>query len=321
MKVTKDMLHKDLQPHYNSLFFLSIMFKYKWSAKLTGKLFNVMYKGKDIEGLNCDEVFIPRSKEDHKIRARVYRPLEQEGKLPVMLYTHGGGLIFGNPEMCEKPIKKFIETRPCVVVAPDYRKAFTEPYPAGFNDCYDTLLWIKENAEELGIDPDKVIIAGHSAGGGLAAAVTLKARDTQDVKVAFQMPFYPMIDDRQPNDPAREILGPGWDTRLNRLGWNSYLANLHKEGKEIPAYASPARNTDYSGFPPTITFVGTLEPFYHETVRYVEGLKKANVDVAFKEYEGCVHSFEDFAETDIGNDALDFTFTSYAEFYDKYIAD
>ena len=100
----------------------------------------------------------------------------------------------GVPEGSAELIKKFIETRPCVVVAPDYRKAKHRPYPGGFQDCYDALIWARDNADSLGCT-DTFIIGGHSAGGGLTAAVALKARDTGDVSLAFQMPFYPMIDE------------------------------------------------------------------------------------------------------------------------------
>lgn len=188
----------------------------------------------------------------------------------------------GIPEIANAAVKRFVETRPCVVLAPDYRKAFDHPYPAGLNDCYDTLLWARANAEALGVDPDKIIVAGHSGGGGLTAAVTLKARDAGDFKIAFQMPIYPMIDDQQPNDPERAIDSPSWNTEMNSIGWGAYLADLHAAGDKIPSYAAPIRNKDYAGFPPTITFVGTLEPFHKETAQYVEGLRSAGIEVAYR---------------------------------------
>ena len=319
MKVTKQMLHEDLRPHFNKAKFMPLSVKYKWLTKLTNKMLNRSMAGKDIDGLDCSEVYIPSSDGSSEIRTRIYKPLNHEGTLPALLYIHGGGLLVGNPEMSGEIIQQFIETRPCVIVSPDYRKAYTQPYPAGFNDCYDTLLWIKANAEQLGVSPDKIIVAGHSAGGGLTAAVTLKARDTQDVNIAFQMPIYPMLDDQQPNDPERHIETPPWDSATNRTGWNAYLSDLHKQNAEIPAYASPARNSDYRGFPPTITFVGSLEPFLQETVKYVEQLRQANVEVVFKEYEGCIHGFEGLARgTELSEDASNFTFQNYADFYDRF---
>ena len=319
MKVSKDMLNEDLRSFYWPMRIMTFLMKFKWFARLLDKLSVRGAKGKDVEGLECDEVHVPSSDGTTQIRARIYKPKDADQKLPLFLYIHGGGYIIGCPEMTNDLYKRYIETRPCVIVAPDYRKSWTKPFPAGLDDCYDTLRWAIANADSLGIDPSKVIVGGHSAGGGLTAAVTLRARDQGDVNIAFQMPIYPMIDDTQPSDPAREVHVPVWDTDMNRIGWGAYLADLHARGAEIPAYAAPARNTDYSDFPPTMTFVGTLEPFFQETRAYVEALRAAGVDVAYKEYEGCFHAFEFFAaERPVGRDGMNFTFDAYAEFYDKY---
>jgi len=304
--------------------FAKYLFRYEWSIRLGEKIIGATIRGKAPDSgslINVEKQYLPTSDGDTKIRVLIFRPKSSSGKLPSMLYTHGGGYIAGNPEAFVGTIEAYIKRRPCVVVAPAYRTAFVKPYPAAFDDCYMTLLWMRDNADELGIDASKIMIGGHSAGGGLTAAVTHKARDTADVKVAFQMPFYPMIDDQQPNDPARAMDCPGWDTRTNAFGWGSYLKDLHAKDAEIPAYAAPARNTDYTNFPPTITFVGEYEPFYWETVEYVRNLKAAGVDVAFKEYEQCTHGPDMIVpKSSLGQDTLAFSLDSYAEFYDKYIA-
>ena len=319
MKITRDMAHPDLQPAFNQMKLFPLLVKPRWMTKLLNRALN-LGKGKDIDGLRCDEKHIPSNHDDYAIRIRIYRPLDQEGELPILLYIHGGGYITGSPEMSADAIEGFIKARPCIVVAPDYRKSYTRPFPAGLNDCYDTLLWAQANAAQLNGRADKLVVAGHSAGGGLTAAVTLKARDTGDVNIAFQMPIYPMIDDLQPSDPERDISAPVWDTDINRVAWKAYLADLHKDGAGIPAYAAPARNLDYRGFPPTITFVGDMEPFYRETLNYVDALRRENVEVAFKEYAGCFHGFDMLApESDIGKDALAFTYDTFAEFLDRYL--
>lgn len=236
-----------------------------------------------------------------------------------MLYLHGGGYALGCPEQAGVFFEQLIKKRSCIIVAPAYRNSIQKPYPAAFDDCYDTLLWINENPDALNGMKDKIIIAGRSAGGGLTAAVTLKVRDTQDVKIAFQMPIYPMIDDLQQNESSK-FISPVWDAKTNALGWNLYLADLKNQNAQIPAYAAPSRNNDYSNFPPTITFVGDLEPFRDETIRYVEALRQFNIPVKFKLYPGCFHAFESVVpKCKISRDAINFTLDSYAQFYDQYI--
>ena len=319
MKVKFSMLHPDLQQHFKSRRFLSILVKVRWLTKLTNFFINWLTAGRNIDGLDCEEVFIPSNDGSWKIRTRIYKPLVQDDPLPIIVYFHGGGYILGNPEMSGEVIKRFIATRPCVIIAPDYRKAYTKPYPAGFNDCYETLLWAARNTDRLHAKADKIIVAGHSAGGGLAAAVTLKARDTREVKIVFQMPIYPMIDDTQPDDSSREIDAPIWNTDKNRIGWKAYLNDLYIDGTSIPSYAAPSRNKDYEDLPPTITFVGSLEPFFWETQKYARCLRDAGVAVAYREFENCFHGFDGVPNAAISKAARDFTFDSYAKFYDRYI--
>ena len=322
MKVTRQMLHPDLRPFpvYWTAYILRYFCRAKWPMKVSTAIFSRMIKSQVPASITVEERFLPTSDGEAEFRVKIYRPASESGDLPAMLYIHGGGYVTGSPDVFDGQLAKFIERRPCVIVAPAYRNALVKPYPAALDDCYDTLLWMRDNAGELGNDASRFMIAGHSAGGGLTAAVTLKARDTKDVRIAFQMPLYPMIDDRQPTDPARHIDVPGWDTKSNAFGWGSYLKDLHQRKAEIPAYAAPARNTDYSDFPPTITFVGEYEPFYWETLDYAHRLKAAGIDVAFKVYERCTHGHEQIVpNSPIGRDGIAFTYDNYAAFYDKYV--
>jgi acetyl esterase/lipase len=206
-------------------------------------------------------------------------------------------------------------------VAPDYRKSVKHPFPAGFNDSYDTLLWMKENAEQLHLLPDQFIVAGHSAGGGLTAAIALKARDTKQVNIAFQMPIYPMIDHRQITPSSQNMKkAPIWDSNNTKIAWDYYLRDLRENNKAIPPYASPSLNDHYEGLPPTITFVGDLEPFRDETIAYVEALKMAGIPVKFKLFKRAFHSFEIAASnSQMAKEANRFLFDAFGEYYDKYI--
>ena len=317
MHIRDEEFHPDLQSQVPGLRRMARLMKIPGFIRLVDWI-RRKEMGKDIEGLECSTVNIASSLDGYSIRTRIYRPQDSEGPLPCLVYFHGGGYVMGVPEGSAELIKKFIETRPCVVVAPDYRKAKHRPYPGGFQDCYDALIWARDNADSLGCT-DKLIIGGHSAGGGLTAAVALKARDTGDVLLAFQMPFYPMIDETQPSDPKRDIDPPVWDTGLNRIGWGAYLKDVRRGKEELSAYAVPARASSYAGLPPTITYVGDKDPFYWETQTYVDRLAVDGVEVVSTIFEGCYHAFEYIGDGgEIGASARQFTFEHYADFYDRF---
>lgn len=319
MRVTKEMHHKELQPSYAVMKLSSRLLMNKTGVRLLNAN-SARSRGKNIEGLYGEERFIPSRNGGQNIRVRIFKPLNCSVELPGMLYLHGGGMVLGNPEDYLTIIKRFIDTKPCIIVAPDYRKAFDSPYPAAFNDCYDTLLWMNENVKSLGILPHKIIVAGHSAGGGLAAAVTLKATDTQAVNIAFQIPVYPMLDDRQTSESAKDNNSAGWNSKSNQMGWRAYLRDLLRMGQEVPAYAVPARATSYAKLPPTITFVGDLEPFRDETIAYVENLKREAIPVTFRVFKGCYHAFEViFPDLEISKEAWSFLLTAYSKYMDKYV--
>jgi acetyl esterase/lipase len=296
----------------------------EWFFRLAWRL-SARAAGRDVQSLHCDERRIPSLEDGTEVRLRVYRSESStesgtpgEG-VPGVLFLHGGGYAIGSPEMNGALYETLIGLRDCVVVAPDYRKSPEAPYPAAVHDSYAALLWMKENAAELGIRDDQLAVMGQSAGGGLTAAVTLLARDRRDVKVAFQLPLYPMIDDRNETASARDNNAPVWNERHNRLGWRLYLGDL--AGGDVPKYAAPARETDYSGLPPTTTFVGGLDPFRDETIAYVENLRTAGVPVAFRQFEGCYHGFDGIgANTRVGAEANAFVHEQFAKAIDSCFA-
>lgn len=319
MKITKEMVHPELRPKFHILTISTWLISKRWGVKLLNLCY-AFAKGRTLSGLDCQERFIPSRCGGPNIRLRIVGPLNRSKPLPCMLYFHPGGYLFGNPESVLDLIKQFINTRPCIVIAPDYRKSLQAPYPAAFDDCYDSLLWAKEHAQTLGIDASKFMLAGHSAGGGITAAVTLKVKDTQDINIAFQMPIYPMIDDQQMTESARDMTAPVWNTRTNQFAWHAYLSDIKARGLDTPIYAAPSRNKDHSGIPPTITFVGDLEPFKDETINYVNALKQQNIHVSFKLFKGCYHAFDLIAsKSSIAQQALKFTYQHYAHYYDRYI--
>ena len=133
------------------------------------------------------------------------------------------------------------------------------------------------------------MVGGESAGGGLTAALCMMARDRGEVKIAFQMPLYPMLDDRD-TPSSRDNHGRVWNTRRNHIGWNLYLRGTDRE--DLSPYASPAHQADYSGLPPAYTFVGKGEPFYCETLEYVRLLKEAGIPAKADVYDTDMHAFD-----------------------------
>jgi len=314
--IIKEMHDPELQSMYRMGRVYASLLTKEWGVQLINSLSSSL-KGADIEGFDNEERFM-KTTEGHTIRVRIFKPENVQGKLPAMLYVHGGGYFSGLPEQDLPLYEGFLKRRDMVIIVPAYRLSIDHPYPAGFNDCYETLLWMKENANELGIYNDNYIIAGLSAGGGMTAALALKARDTKEVQIAFQMPIYPMIDYRQNTESALKTGAIIWDNESNKHGWNQYLKGI--EGQDIPAYASPAMTKDFSGLPPTITYVGDLEPFMDETIDYVESLKAAGVPTKFKLFNGAYHAFNSVSpETVIGKKAEKFQFDAFEEYFDLYI--
>jgi len=318
MKVTKEMHDKGLQAQYGQFRTTIAINSTKLGVKVINSLVRLSKGQKVKNAINASHDVSSSYTKGHQIRTMDVRPAGTENEiLPAMIYFHGGGYMMGIPEMSNTFYVDVLKKRNVAIFSPDYRLSQKDPFPAGFNDCYDVLLWMRDNAKRLKIDPNKIIIAGHSAGGGMAAAITLKARDTKDLKPAFQMPFYPMLDHRMITDSAKMEGSTMWDTNINAKAWGLYHRNIKGV---VPTYASPALNNDYSDFPPTISFVGDLEPFYDETVTYIEGLKKAGVPVIFEIYKGGYHGFEvGSPKADISIKANNFQLDAFAAFYDKYI--
>ena len=208
-----------------------------------------------------------------------------------LLWIHGGGYAIGTPGAEKSFLKPLILETNTVAVVPDYRRSDAAPYPAAFQDCCSALLWMKEHAAELGINESQLFVGGASAGGGLAAAVALYARDTGKISIAFQMPVYPMLNDRM--DTASMIGNTGmlWDEKRNRAAWQLYLGDLYST-EQVPPYAAPARETDFSGLPPAYTFVGTLDPFLDETLAYAEALRACGIEAKCDIYEQAFHGFD-----------------------------
>ncbi len=223
----------------------------------------------------------------------ILRPESVTYPVPGMLWIHGGGYISGMAEMVYVSRGADVARRyGAVVVSPEYRLATKAPYPAALEDCYAALVYLKNHAAELGIRSDQIMVGGESAGGGLAAAVCMAARDREEVNVCYQMPLYPMLDCRD-TESSRNNHGLTWNTERNHHGWKIYLGPLYGSN-DVPPYASPSRQRDYTKLPPCYTFICKGEPFYSETMTYVHDLQQAGVEATVDVFPGDVHAFDMF---------------------------
>ena len=202
---------------------------------------------------------------------------------PGVLWIHGGGYLFGMKEMVYMSrAMDLLREHGAILVSPGYRLAWQKPWPAALEDCYRVL-------EHMSKVVETIMVGGESAGGGLCAAVCMMARD-RGIRVSYQFPLYPMLSNLD-TESSRDNHGRIWNTRRNHLGWRLYLRGDAKK-ETVSPYASPSRQTDYSGLPPCYTFVGEGEPFYAETLQYVEDLRRAGVPAEVDVYPTNVHAFD-----------------------------
>ena len=224
------------------------------------------------------------------VPVRVHRTKGETGVLPCVYSMHGGGYVIGTNAIDDPLFDELCPKLGFVGVSVDYRLAPETPYPGPLEDCYQGLRWTYENAEQLGIDPARIGVMGVSSGGGLAAALTLLARERGEVPVAFQLLDSPMLDDRQITPSSRRDGLPVWNRNSNAFGWQSYLGDLYGRD-DVPATAAPARATDLSGLPPTFVSVGTSDGFRDEDIDYALRLNQAGVPTALHVYPGACHGF------------------------------
>ena len=228
---------------------------------------------------------------------RVYRPVGSSGTLPGIFYIHGGGMVLGSIEMDDASATMLCDMTGCVVVSVEYRLAPENPFPAAPEDCYTGLVWMAQNAAEIGVDPERIALFGQSAGGGLVLAVALMSRDRGFPSIRMQMPIYPMIDDRNETPSSHEVTDIGiWDRAGNLEAWGMYLGDAYGT-EHVSHYAAPARATDLSGLPPTFIDVGDLDLFRDEDIDFAARLMRAGVPTEFHVNPGAYHAAEVFAPT------------------------
>ncbi|GAA3241546.1 alpha/beta hydrolase [Actinocorallia longicatena] len=239
-----------------------------------------------------EERFAPGPEGDPEVPVLVCRPSGAAGPVPGIYFVHGGGMVLGDNRTGLLETLALAGELKAAVVSVDYRLAPEHPHPAPVEDCYAGLLWTAENAAELGVDPGRLVIAGTSAGGGLAAAVALLARDRGGPALAGQLLACPMLDDRNDTPSALQMAGLGvWDRTANDTGWTALLGEARGTDAVSP-YAAPARATDLSGLPPAFIDVGSAETFRDEDVAYASRIWQAGGAAELHVWPGGFHGFD-----------------------------
>jgi acetyl esterase len=253
--------------------------------------------------LSVQDVTVPGSGAD--VPVRVYAPTQRPAPLPGLLYLHSGGYVMGGGwALTDSPAKMIAERAGIVVVAVDYRLAPEHPYPAAPEDCYAVLEWVAAHGREHGIDPDRLAVLGESAGGGLAAVLTLLSRDRQGPRLVAQFLDAPMIDDSF-GTPSMQAMtdAPAWNSLGMQSGWRHYLKNAGGPGgPEVPLHAAPARAgvKDLAGLPPAFVTAYEFDPLRDETLDYARLLIQAGVPAEVHHYPGAFHLAHVIPGTAIG---------------------
>jgi len=236
----------------------------------------------DVMGLSVSNRGIP---------VRVYVP-ESEGPYPTLVYYHGGGWVIGDLDSHDETCRVLSNGADCMVVSVDYRLSPEHTFPTPLEDCYTAFEWVFENAESMQVDTDNVFVGGDSAGGNLAAAVALLARDRGGPDIAHQALIYP-VTDHSFDTPSYEENGDGGllSTGDMEWFWNHYLRD-EVDGKN--PYASPLQAQSLEGLPPATVATCGLDPLRDEGAAYAQRLESAGVPVTHHNYEDCIHGVAQF---------------------------
>ncbi|WP_406084311.1 alpha/beta hydrolase [Streptomyces virginiae] len=243
----------------------------------------------DTSGLQIEDLTVPA---DPGVPVRIYRPHQAQG---AVIWLRGGGFVFGDLETEHPWASRIAAGSGAVVISVDYRRSPEHPFPAALDDAYAVLTWAHEHAAELGVDPHRIAVGGHSAGAGISAAVALRARDQQGPPIRFQLLNEPGLDDRQETWSQRNFTDTPWHDRDRiSLMWRHYLGS----GQATP-YAAPARATDLSGLPPAYISAAEFDPLRDENIDYAVRLMRAGVPVELHQWPGTFHGSQAITSAEV----------------------
>ncbi|MEU0196853.1 MULTISPECIES: alpha/beta hydrolase [unclassified Streptomyces] len=243
----------------------------------------------DTSGMEVEDHTVPG---DPDVPVRVYRPHRARG---AVLWLHGGGFVMGDLDTEHPWAARLAAASGAVVISVGYRLAPEHPFPAALDDAYTALTWAVGHAADLGADPERIAVGGHSAGGGLAAALALRARDRQGPPIRFQLLNQPGLDDRQETWSQRNFTDTPWMNRAKvAASWRHYLG-----GAPATPYAAPARAADLAGLPPAYVATAELCPNRDEDIAYALRLLQSGVPVELHQWPGTFHGSQAILSADV----------------------
>ena len=230
--------------------------------------------------------FIPGPTAD--LPVRIYTP-EGEGPFPAIVYYHGSGWVILNIEVCDSTCRTLANDTGCVVVAVNYQKAPEHKFPVPFNDAWAGLVWVVEHAEELSVDPARIAVGGDSAGGNLAAAVAIKARNEGGPALAFQLLIYPAVE-RNVDTPSAIQNAEGYLLQRGSMRW--FWGHYLDGATDTPDWrASPLNAESLADLPPALVVTAEFDPLRDDGRRYADRLRAEGVKVTYSNYDGMIHGF------------------------------
>ncbi len=260
------------------------------AAPISGPIEKLL-EGRDV---SHREVTVPGYHGDDIVLS-IFARDDHRGTGPGIYHIHGGGMIIGDRFTGAQMALDWVEQFDAVCLSVEYRLAPEFPDPYLIEDCYAGLIWTADHANEVGIDAGRLIIAGGSAGGGLAAGTALLARDRKGPPLSGQLLICPMLDDRNQTVSANQFVGVGvWDRDSNKTGWAAYLGERYG-ADDISIYAAPGRATDLSGLPPAYIDVGSAEVFRDEAVAYASQIWADGGAAELHVWSGGFHGFDGLA--------------------------
>lgn len=264
---------------------------------LINQLMEVGFNKTDVS----DEVRVTKNKipgyQNGMIELTMYEPKEIKKNAPCLIYLHGGAFVLKAAPYHKNLVCEYALKTPCKVIYVDYRLAPAHAFPVGVEDCYAAFEWVCKNAEELGVDKNRIAVGGDSAGGALAAAVCLMVRDRNAPPICFQMLIYPVTDARQITDTIKNFTDtPIWNSLLNEKMWKIYLKDGVHSGRE---YASPMESASFLKLPEAYVEVSEFDCLRDEGIHFAEALQESGIHTELHKTAGTIHGFDIAEKSDM----------------------